>query len=444
MASNPYTDLFDTSDYVQVPSYSLETDPLNQLVDTLARNFSELSAPVQEREHPIRRAIKSAIGLEPGQTYRQPETAEEWKQATVLPPKQPSPFMRAALPAMSVIETITGGGKTDAKRHYDLLNQLRGAGQKEYMDALGYQQKLISGEREQQAADRRVRQEEGLGQLLGQLLGEGGYDVPESVTPQDVSSIASLMNAMQNMGKSRPLTPLQKQQMELYEAKGAAGEELDTEDPLLVAAYNTGALKKDQQGVFDPKDEAQLAFQITSNLRQDQRVKDALNVQRSATAMQQVWNDAVKSGSPESKAAIDQALITLFNKVLDPGSVVRESEYARTPEGQAVLQRIPGFVDKLTKGGAGVTDAFRDEMVRIASELSKAASQAQKGVYWDYKSRAQNMGIPIEKVFGSGELRILNDIERKIGLAHRAMNDPKATAEQKAAAQRLLNFYGEL
>jgi hypothetical protein len=34
----------------------------------------------------------------------------------------------------------------------------------------------------------------------------------------------------------------------------------------------------------------------------------------------------------KDKSAVDQALIMLFQKMLDPGSVVREGEYARTTD----------------------------------------------------------------------------------------------------------------
>lgn len=74
-------------------------------------------------------------------------------------------------------------------------------------------------------------------------------------------------------------------------------------------------------------------------------------------------------GKSQSKNAIDQALIMTFNKMLDPGSVVRESEYARLPEGIAAINRAEGFLKKLTEGGSGITNADRIEMVRLAKEL---------------------------------------------------------------------------
>ena len=48
-----------------------------------------------------------------------------------------------------------------------------------------------------------------------------------------------------------------------------------------------------------------------------------------------------------------QAILISFNKMLDPTSVVRESEYARSATGQSALETMRGFVDKLKEGGAG-------------------------------------------------------------------------------------------
>lgn len=49
-----------------------------------------------------------------------------------------------------------------------------------------------------------------------------------------------------------------------------------------------------------------------------------------------------------------QAILVTFQKILDPNSVVRESEYARSPEGLGLLNRIQGMYDRLRLGGAGV------------------------------------------------------------------------------------------
>lgn len=64
-----------------------------------------------------------------------------------------------------------------------------------------------------------------------------------------------------------------------------------------------------------------------------------------------------------------QAILVTFQKILDPASVVRESEYARSPQGVSALQRMEGFVDRLRVGGAGVPESALAEMVQTAKEF---------------------------------------------------------------------------
>jgi hypothetical protein len=52
--------------------------------------------------------------------------------------------------------------------------------------------------------------------------------------------------------------------------------------------------------------------------------KNFSDIERSYKAMDQVYKDSIQKGDKESLAATDQALVIMFNKMLDPTSVVRE------------------------------------------------------------------------------------------------------------------------
>lgn len=113
--------------------------------------------------------------------------------------------------------------------------------------------------------------------------------------------------------------------------------------------------------------------------------------------------EAEKRGDMNGKLALDQALITVFNKALDPESVVRESEYARTPENLSAVNRVVGSVQKFTQGGGGLTMEDREDLVLaakiIGNEFSRAAKEAQKG----FIDVADTVGIDstsIKKVTG--------------------------------------------
>ena len=61
-----------------------------------------------------------------------------------------------------------------------------------------------------------------------------------------------------------------------------------------------------------------------------------------------------------------QAVLVTFQKILDPPSVVRESEYARSSQGLAAKDWLQGMYDRYSKGGAGVPKPVLAEMVKTA------------------------------------------------------------------------------
>jgi len=61
------------------------------------------------------------------------------------------------------------------------------------------------------------------------------------------------------------------------------------------------------------------------------------------------------AGEDVSVNDMDQAIIIAFNKLKDPTSVVRESEYLRSAQGQSVLDRLSGWFSKGMEGGSGLS-----------------------------------------------------------------------------------------
>jgi hypothetical protein len=95
-----------------------------------------------------------------------------------------------------------------------------------------------------------------------------------------------------------------------------------------------------------------------------------------------------------------QAVLVTFQKILDPNSVVRESEYMRSAAGLSLLNRVQGAYERLTRGGAGVPLPELKKFAQVARE----AAQAQAGGYVDaVKGRlgrtADRYKIPRELVF---------------------------------------------
>lgn len=140
------------------------------------------------------------------------------------------------------------------------------------------------------------------------------------------------------------------------------------------------------------------------DLRQQflKETKDFPEVRRAAGKMNTALAETL-SRPTGNRAAVDQAIIVTFNKILDPGSVVRESEYARTPETISALNRAKGFIGKLTRGGSGVTDEDRQDIVQLANRLLDAAGQEYDLQY--RQTRDYAMALDIEPAFVLGGLQ---------------------------------------
>ena len=97
-------------------------------------------------------------------------------------------------------------------------------------------------------------------------------------------------------------------------------------------------------------------------------------------------------------AAGSQAVLVTFQKILDPESVVRESEYMRSAAGQSLLNRIEGAFDKLTKGGAGVPLSELEKYAKLAREAAAAQSSGLGALRDRIGKTADRYNIPRELV----------------------------------------------
>lgn len=112
--------------------------------------------------------------------------------------------------------------------------------------------------------------------------------------------------------------------------------------------------------------------------------------------------EAVKRGD---RAQGDQVVLVTFQKILDPPSVVRESEFMRSSAGQALMARVQGAYERLVSGGAGMK---AEELQKFADLAREAAAAQRKAAGLDAtRSRlgrtAQRYNIPEELIFDMPE-----------------------------------------
>lgn len=109
--------------------------------------------------------------------------------------------------------------------------------------------------------------------------------------------------------------------------------------------------------------------------------------------------------------AVDQTLINAFNKLNDPTSVVRESEYARTANDLKALSKIRGKWEKILSGGAGLTQDDRGAIARMAKNFYSAATNRYNEALNENSLLAASLGVgeEFDLVFSRKEINEILD-----------------------------------
>jgi len=102
----------------------------------------------------------------------------------------------------------------------------------------------------------------------------------------------------------------------------------------------------------------------------------------------------------ESRAASDQALIVTLNKMLDPTSVVRESEFSRTEVGVGLMNRIQSYLPKLKKGGQAISNTDRKAVYNMAEKLLQGSQEGLNQHIDRYVNIAQQYGVDPKLILG--------------------------------------------
>lgn len=150
--------------------------------------------------------------------------------------------------------------------------------------------------------------------------------------------------------------------------------------------------KKDKNELLTAGQKAMIGHQLRTEMRQDKYIQDFKDIDNKFKVMEAAYKKA-QGGDAKTFVAIDQALITLYNKMTDPTSVVRESEYARTPENMSIVNRILGKMDKWKQGGAGLTPTEREALVIMGKEFYNQYSMNYDQIVSDYEQTAKDSGI---------------------------------------------------
>ena len=144
-----------------------------------------------------------------------------------------------------------------------------------------------------------------------------------------------------------------------------------------------------------PADVAKVEMDLAKQFRADKTVMAHQLMQNELRQLEALK----RQGSSYS----DQALITKFSKILDPGSVVRETEFAITEAGGGYLNKMKNYSDKVL-GGGRLQQSQRDEMLQAAQALADGVREEYERKRKAYAAQGALYGARPEAIIGVEEI----------------------------------------
>lgn len=96
-------------------------------------------------------------------------------------------------------------------------------------------------------------------------------------------------------------------------------------------------------------------------------------------------------------ATAQQAIVTLLNKFLDPGSVVREGEFDRTAKGQGMIRQAAMLKDKLLKGDI-IDQTTINQITDLARSYQNISMEKIRSIANEYKDLAIRRNLDVQSV----------------------------------------------
>ena len=149
-----------------------------------------------------------------------------------------------------------------------------------------------------------------------------------------------------------------------------------------------------------PEEEFAASTEIRKEFNALQPVKDFANRQGALGIIQ--------GSAQEPSPAGDLALIFAYMRMLDPGSVVRESEFQLAASAGSLPQRAQAAYDQIMTGRR-LTNQQRQDFINRSQTLYQEAEQQFGRLYDDYKTRAERAKLNIQDALV--DYRTINPIE---------------------------------
>jgi hypothetical protein len=223
---------------------------------------------------------------------------------------------------------------------------------------------------------------------------------------------ATGMTGMQRLGRALdPLLPQSQRMGERFEAMGArnlAQQSRNTTIETLKKRASSGdqlaamVLQGLQSGAYDARTAMSMYMQemMKGGISKSDMNKMVVDARKEFTGLAPVkdfadvsfaYSRVVRSADNPSPAG-DLALIFNFMKVLDPGSVVREGEFATAQNAGGIDERVRSLYNQVVEG-TRLTEAQRADFVDRAGRLYGGAQEQYQSIANQYTEFARQAGL---------------------------------------------------
>jgi len=181
------------------------------------------------------------------------------------------------------------------------------------------------------------------------------------------------------------------------------------------------------KGSLNPQDKIDLEMKLSKQYLTN--TKEARETQTQISNIETSYKSAVdKMSKGESINAASQGVLVSFQKLLDPTSVVRESEYARTGDGASLLSRLMGKYTQIVQGGAGLQAKDLKEFVDLGKQFYSNYGQQMSQYASLVLKQAENYGLNTENIIPPGDSMSGNNDPLGLGFNGVGGDTNKATA----------------
>lgn len=154
----------------------------------------------------------------------------------------------------------------------------------------------------------------------------------------------------------------------------------------------------EMEGYEPPKEFGGDQFDTETKLRTEYQGQQGY---KDFSSQERAYQRVLDSASNPSPAG-DLALIFNYMKILDPGSVVRESEFATAAQSGSYGDQIQAAVNRVVSGER-LSDGMRKDFVNRAGQLFKGAADIHSGMNQRYSGLAEQYGIEPDKIIREAE-----------------------------------------